>query len=98
IVQPETPSTASLLSRASARPLDSSVILVMVRATFSRLDKLDKPRLEFELRSGSCSPPPELQAHSSLDWSDDTGTVFSRKWLNSRGLPEFFTVTIATSG
>src|SRR6266566_5253585 len=26
--QPETPSTASLLSRASARPLDSSVILV----------------------------------------------------------------------
>src|SRR5438552_10744089 len=73
IFQPETPSTASLLSRASARPLDSSVILVMVRATFSRLDKLDKPRLEFELRSASCRPPQRLQRHTPhSNWSDNT--------------------------
>src|SRR5438552_15374314 len=73
IFQPETPSTASLLSRASARPLDSSVILVMVRATFSRLDKLDKPRLEFELRSASCRPPQRLQRHTPhSNWRDDT--------------------------
>src|SRR5438132_10932070 len=39
-------------------PLDSSVILVMVRATFSRLDK---PRLEFELRSASCRPPSDYR-------------------------------------
>src|SRR5438876_12407238 len=52
-----------------------------VRATFSRLDK---PRLEFELRSASCRPPPRLQRHTPhSNWSDDTEIVFSSKWLNS---------------
>src|SRR5437667_8240977 len=46
----------------------------MVRATYSRLDKLDKPRLQFELRSASCRPPQRLQRHTPhSNWSNEFG-------------------------
>src|SRR5439155_20005437 len=48
----------------------------MVRATFSRLEK---PRLEFELRSASCRPPQRLQRHTPhSNWSDDTELASGR--------------------
>src|SRR5438876_8630296 len=60
----------------------------MVRATFSRLDKLDKPRLEFELRSASCRPPQRLQRHTPhSNWSDDTEHASGR--VGGSAVPSF---------
>ena len=68
------PSTTSLLSRASARPLDSPVIL---RADILKT-RQTKTRVRVEERVLQTSPAStEHTSHSN--WSDDTEIVFSSK-------------------